>query len=656
MGVACQEYFDTTGEEDIGGVNPAFQHGDRCGKAEILTTGLITRDEASELFDIFFNSCAQHLCILDPTLYTPTMTLKRSVFLYTCICAIASRYYESPLLRKRLRTRPAEQQLYHTLSNICERLASVCVFQGHKSVEIAQGLALLCLWRRPCQRFDFDNAWTFSGLARCMATDLDLQRGGLLGREGRFDSTSQQAQTKSQPPTSSREQDMETLNRQRCYLLIFAIDRSMSAQMGKAYLLRESSLVRGCESWCQQELSAPWDVAVSAFADLYCILSNQIECLNAFTNRTYALSTANELHMTLSTFNAELDRWKRKWEHRGLVQPTDVDDMGGVDYDPYEKWSTTVLVSIRKQFILRLEYAKLIINSYGVQHSMKSPLEAGSPGKGYFDICFQSAKNVVQAVEGEMRASLRYSPDIQAYNLVEGAVKVLDDIAVDSDHCPALYAAFLRSIVDSYHGLLGSVREVGIDKGSDHQVDAQGRSDHRHRRSRIGAASSGALPIAEIGHADGQKTPFASDAWASFESEQTTTRGLAPPPFPLTSITSVARSNTISPSSPSLLPEDCNHSTAALMGEPRPDQLSVPPSTQSAVSNSCLENDASARFTSVMSSLQESELSLECILDEAYWSSLLLLPQGASSSFHFDGYGGDEFVQAQRAASERDAS
>jgi hypothetical protein len=78
---------------------------------------------------------------------------------------------------------------------------------------------LLPLWTLgPEKTFEQDRTWLMLGMAIRMATDLNLHRksivSGLDTREG-------------------KERDLEIINRERCWLHCFVLDRSISAQMGK---------------------------------------------------------------------------------------------------------------------------------------------------------------------------------------------------------------------------------------------------------------------------------------------------------------------------------------------------------------------------------------------------------------------------------------
>lgn len=78
-------------------------------------------------------------------MHTPTSTGSRSPFLFTCICAVAARYYTK-------RT----DDLYRKCLKTAKRVAFDVMTRGFKSVEIVQGFLLLCQWNQPAERFEED--------------------------------------------------------------------------------------------------------------------------------------------------------------------------------------------------------------------------------------------------------------------------------------------------------------------------------------------------------------------------------------------------------------------------------------------------------------------------------------------------------------------
>ena len=111
-----------------------------------------------------------------------------------------------------------------------------------------------------------------------MATDLNLNRksvmSGLDTEEGRA-------------------RDLEIINRERCWLHCFVLDRSLSAQMGKPYTIREDYIIRSaCENqWHVQRFSLPSDRGLIGYVQLQHIMSRAIDSIYSSTSTASGLRT-----------------------------------------------------------------------------------------------------------------------------------------------------------------------------------------------------------------------------------------------------------------------------------------------------------------------------------------------------------------------------
>lgn len=63
--------------------------------------------------------------------------------------------------------------------------------------------------------------------------------------------------------------EREILNRERTWIYCFIIDRSLSAQMGKPYSIREDYIIRNSKTWHLQRCSAVQDLGLVAMVDLH---------------------------------------------------------------------------------------------------------------------------------------------------------------------------------------------------------------------------------------------------------------------------------------------------------------------------------------------------------------------------------------------------
>lgn len=499
---------------------------------ELLTEGIISSEEALELFRIFFHHCSLHIYLLDPEWHTPTAVCSRSPFLFTCVCAVASKFY----LRR--------PELYVPCQRRAIKGAFDVLSRGFKSPEIVQGFLLLTLYNQPVERYEEDRTWLFAGVAIRMAQELNMHRKCVMPPEARADEAAMR----------------HVLNCERTWYICFCVDRTLSAQMGKPYSIREDFLIRHAPDWCVQELSRPWDLGICALVDLLRVQTRQLDFLYSSTFTPSGLHVDLDYPAILPTFNEQLSETMQFWYRHGLasftgtshlpsrphdsttVAPpqhagsetqapaamapraehdmhgkvlasdaadkhmscaptflptlnhaiTNLDRAGSADAPRVSAWmalhetsppaenadlATRSMYYIARQAPLRYNYAVLVLNSFGLQYALERPSDFASADKPqYLARCVHAAKEIITTVKYGMREILRYAPDptfvTVAYAcvfllkliqptfaryihedeilvLVTHTIEVLEETAVDPSHTPALYASFLRMLIQS---------------------------------------------------------------------------------------------------------------------------------------------------------------------------------------------------------------
>ncbi|KAI8443535.1 fungal-specific transcription factor domain-containing protein [Phakopsora pachyrhizi] len=352
------------------------------------------------------------------TLHTPAMVGSRSPFLFTAICAVASRYYEK------------RNELHLNCLQAAKRIAFDVMVKGYKSVEVVQAFVLLSHWNQPAERFEEDRTWAFSGIAIRMAIDLNLHRKTTLQLPLAKRCTNLIAHSvesyQSDEASSSQQADMyerEILNRERTWLYCFILDRSLSAQMGKPYSIREDFIIRSSKDWHKQRCSVPEDAGITAMVDLHRIHSRILDTL-------YSDTCSN------SGLNANLD-----------------------------------------YSLLMKTFSQLFTMSFMLQHTLENPDKKIELPQVYVT-CYDAASRVITIARDQLGplGVLRYASDNQfvyiAYaavfllklirpqfqffcdrlvvrNLVHDCTVLLDQVSVDETHTPALYASFLRLLLRS---------------------------------------------------------------------------------------------------------------------------------------------------------------------------------------------------------------
>ncbi|GAA5822507.1 hypothetical protein JCM11251_006362 [Rhodosporidiobolus azoricus] len=406
----------------------------------LLEEKILSVEEVVELFALFFEHCARHCPFLDPEIHTPAATGSRSPFLFTCICTVAARYYTK-------RT----DDLYRKCLRIAKRVAFDVMTKGYKSTEICQGFLLLCNWNQPAERFEEERTYQFSGIAIRMATDLNLHRKTI-------------AQL---PPDIGDETrvlyERELMNRERTWLYSFICDRSVSTQMGKPYSIsREDYLIRSASHWHRQPGMQPSDSGLSAMVEMHRIVGRMIDVLYSDTRSVSGLNAHLDYPMLIRAFLQQLDQWRRDWSDPStLVGDPSVGDLK--------------VRAIMRDFYHA--YYRLFLLSFAVQHALEDPSSAIDL-PSYCVLCFESAERMIVILRDFLgpQGILRYAIDSTfvyasyaatfllklvspvfasfideeaAMKLVKETAEVLETAAVDEQHTPALYASFLRMLIDN---------------------------------------------------------------------------------------------------------------------------------------------------------------------------------------------------------------
>nr|XP_019043474.1 hypothetical protein I302_08052 [Kwoniella bestiolae CBS 10118]OCF22404.1 hypothetical protein I302_08052 [Kwoniella bestiolae CBS 10118] len=423
QGVASHNYFKLAGMQPAAGLSD-----NRL--PELMT--IVSREEIGELFDIFFDHMAFHVPLVYREFHTPDLVLQRSQFLCTVICALAARYYHK---------RP---ELHAQLSAYAKRLAFEVPSRGYKSVEVVQAYLLLSLWTLgPEKTFEQDRTWLMLGMAIRMATDLNLHRksivSGLDTEEGKA-------------------RDLEIINRERCWLHCFVLDRSLSAQMGKPYTLREDYIIRNaCEaSWHQQRFSLPSDRPLSAYVVLQQIMSRAIDSIYSSTTTVSGLRHDCDYMLIVRSAHEELRRWLTEvsqlmYQRRGY---------GKTEHDSraqfYFAYSSLVLYSFGLENALeraKMDISFFLTNVYEAATRVCTVVKEEFLPKGYlpylpdtnFVMCSYALLSLLKLLKPELRPY--HDSEEPIFKLVSEMADILEDCAVDPSHQPAIYAAFIREIV-----------------------------------------------------------------------------------------------------------------------------------------------------------------------------------------------------------------
>ncbi|KAG8863074.1 hypothetical protein FRB96_009254 [Tulasnella sp. 330] len=402
---------------------------------EMLT--FVPKEEVLELFTIFFEHMNSHVSLLDPAWHTPSLVCSRSPFLLTAICAVSSKFHHT-----------ARVEVHQRLNKIARKLAFSVLEQGFKSVEVVQAYIILALWGvGPVERYEQERTWVMLGLAIRVATDLNMHR---KIPEVTDEVPDAEAQTK------------ELRNRERTWMLCYALDRSLSSQTGKPHSINEDYIIRDAYRWWQHPQAKSTDVGLAAYVEYQRTLSRALDFLYSGTTTASGLQTDCDYLTVVKGVESQLISWLEGWKFRNNSNA-----------------SNDRLVMYRhhiSQFYFL--YANLLVNSFGLQNALeRAPLDLAH----FFARCYSSATNFIKTVkELAPLGYLRYAPDShfvfisyavlsllklirpefrpfmedekKIIQLVTEMADLLEEVAVNPYHTPALYSTFLRALVSSKTG------------------------------------------------------------------------------------------------------------------------------------------------------------------------------------------------------------
>ncbi|PCH42434.1 hypothetical protein WOLCODRAFT_120564 [Wolfiporia cocos MD-104 SS10] len=405
----------------------------------ILRNGIIKPVEAEKLFHIYFEYMNLSLSLLDPALYTAQKTYWRSPFLFTVICAIASRHY------------PERPELYPEAMKYARLAAGTALIGGQKNIEVVQAYILLSLYPVPAQRWEDDRSFIYLGLAIRVATDLKLHYANA-------------------PKAQNEMHAREMLNRTRVWLNCFNLDRSTGSQYGQRPIIDNRDYVANHTEdwWC----SSPYNM--EGFDVHLCCYNAELKVMADFRGRIYS----NPNHPTGLNKDVDLAQVAKEYDDR-LAHL-------------WETWIPRVRAASRPddkqaQFrsgLLKLafSYARLSVLSVGFQHSFgKATPTSEVP---FLWRCLRAATDTVRAIVDEIgipsqKIYLRHGPEAQSVfvtfasaflikllqpkyaqylsrtqrveirDLVQRVIDLLGspEVAVDDRHGPKLYSRFLSGLL-----------------------------------------------------------------------------------------------------------------------------------------------------------------------------------------------------------------
>ncbi|KAJ3786797.1 fungal-specific transcription factor domain-containing protein [Lentinula aff. detonsa] len=387
--------------------------------------------DITELFTIFFEKINPFFSILDPELHTPQKLIWTCPFLFTVICATASRYCTS------------KAGLYSLARDFARDAAGKALVDGVKKIDICQAYLLLGVYPSPKKKWAEDRSWLLMGVAIRMALELELHL---------------------PPPYDCDER--EALNRTRTWLNCYCVDGSHAIQFGKMPMLRlDDYTARTSQNWYRSSsMNMPYDVHLVAYVQILLIMAKWRSIVQQENNPRNDLDVVQFTVQTERELTKEWSLWFGRYEEELVRNPFPL---------CYYRANTTEMITA---------YLRLVVLATGFQDAFKLGLSRDS------DILRRSidaARTVIQIMVERLYQTgyLKYAMDANflyvsfsaAYLLnllrpkllplldentheeiirtVERLINVLrsEDVALDGRHTPALYSRFLINLLSKYN-------------------------------------------------------------------------------------------------------------------------------------------------------------------------------------------------------------
>jgi hypothetical protein len=406
---------------------------DKISPPDILVHKLVTPEDVEKLFNIFYTRINPFISVLEPKLHTPALTFSRCPFLFTVVCAIASRYSDKP-------------EVYPIAMHFAKSAAANALVDGWKSVELCQAYILMSIYAVPARRWEEDRSWLYTGLAIRIATDLNLH---LLPQK---------------KPTTEQ-QELEMLNRTRIWIICFNLDKSTATQFGKPSTLKDDYVIRHSLEWYKtSNFNHQYDIHIIAYTSLFRLINQFHQKVFSNPDVPNGLNRLIDFRAVTLEYDQLLKSCREEWAER-FVRDSD-------HSDPACEFRTKLLP-------FYTNYARLVMFSFGFQKAFERGFQADD--EVFFTRSLESAKIVVTVFVETLVPTgyIRFAPDgyfvfaafasafmlkllrpecasfitpgleTEIYQIIERLINTIGspEIAIDERHTPMLYSRFLASLL-----------------------------------------------------------------------------------------------------------------------------------------------------------------------------------------------------------------
>ncbi|KAJ1301554.1 hypothetical protein OPQ81_008802 [Rhizoctonia solani] len=247
---------------------------------DVVTKGIISEQEARELFAIFYRGCSTFLPVFDMAVDTYDALHSRSPFCVNTICMVAARVRDG-----------GESETYQKCRAEVEEISRHTLFTPVVRQEAVQAMVLVSGWST--------NGWLPGGHAVRMGLEIGMHKAWprLLKRmrAGKI---------------SVSQEERQLVISARTWFVLFLFEHQISFGTGRPAILREDESILRCREILRHPLSIQDDMRLVSMVELMALREHLHDQLAPYEgpveDRVYKV-----LHQAESDFRA----WYEEWDH-----------------------------------------------------------------------------------------------------------------------------------------------------------------------------------------------------------------------------------------------------------------------------------------------------------------------------------------------------
>ncbi|KAG8762185.1 hypothetical protein FRC11_010572 [Ceratobasidium sp. 423] len=247
---------------------------------DVVTKGIISEQEARELFSIFYRGCSTFLPVFDMAVDTYDALHSRSPFCVNTICMVAARVRDG-----------GESETYQKCRAEVEEISRHTLFTPVVRQEAVQAMVLVSGWST--------NGWLPGGHAVRMGLEIGMHKAWpklhKRMRAGKI---------------SVSQEERQLVISARTWFVLFLFEHQISFGTGRPAILREDESILRCRDILRHPLSIQDDMRLVSMVELMALREHLHDQLAPYEgpveDRVYKV-----LHQAESDFRA----WYEEWDH-----------------------------------------------------------------------------------------------------------------------------------------------------------------------------------------------------------------------------------------------------------------------------------------------------------------------------------------------------